>query len=430
MGCGLDWRLPVNHFDGVSAQGYVAYWEKIADLELDGMKVPIVIGFRSNMENGTPSPYLGSGWTVPLLEASFIQTGENTFVMMQPDGWNNRFQRMDDTTLRGSAGWMARITGDTITAWARCGWRLEFYKGRIIAMITPQNQRLDYMYDNGVATEIRENGGAKLTVERDAASGQAEALVFDDRAMEIKLGQKPRVQSVSGQNLVSGMDQSLNSITPSDGPAQSFEFSVNVTVQPTLKVIGKSGSERLFAWDPRSKRIVSDGQWKYDIAWPDPGNPIAAITRTNVAKQIEYWYYDGANGREFNRGADGVMNVKYWFLSGVATGRVRKVDAVKDGKTKLLLRNVYDENGKLIESVQVDGATTWNHRAAVGRKWKFLQNQNGEWQYQDGDSFMRQQGNRLTEAIAVSNGQIDINDQNGTNTNQVHYLIQSGTLTY
>src|SRR5579862_4047607 len=112
-----------NHFDGVNSQGYVAYWEKVGDLDLgDDLKLPMFIGFRSNKENGEPSPYLGQGWILPLLESNFVQTGENTFLMMQPDGWNNYFLRdnPNDTVLRGSSGWRAEITNDTITAWAPC----------------------------------------------------------------------------------------------------------------------------------------------------------------------------------------------------------------------------------------------------------------------------------------------------------------------
>ena len=113
--CGLDWSPPTNHFDGVDEQGYVEYWEKVADVDFgDGLKLPMEIGFRSHYENGAPSPYLGAGWVIPLLEANFVQTGENSFEMLQPDGWTNLFLRKDTTTLNGSAGWMAQINGDTI----------------------------------------------------------------------------------------------------------------------------------------------------------------------------------------------------------------------------------------------------------------------------------------------------------------------------
>jgi hypothetical protein len=181
FGCGLDWNLPTNHFDGVNEQGYVAYWEKVGDVDFgDDLKLPLVIGFRSNKENGAPSPYLGAGWILPLLESNFVQTGENSFVMMQPDGWNNLFLRRDDTTLNGSAGWMAEIKGNTITAWAKCGWKLEFFKGHIVSMTTPKNRKFEFVYSGSVVTAVRENGVAKLTAEQES-TGKVKALLFNGK---------------------------------------------------------------------------------------------------------------------------------------------------------------------------------------------------------------------------------------------------------
>ena len=347
--CGLDWRFPTNHFDGVNAQGYVAYWEKVADVDFgEGLKLPMVIGFRSNTENGRPSPYLGSGgWILPLLEASMVQTSEDSFVMMQPDGWNNLFLRKDDSVLNGSAGWMAQINGDSITAWAKCGWKLEFYKGHIVSMTTPKNRKFEYVYSGNTITEIRENGVARLTTEQDS-HGDTTAFVFNDRRLEIALDRKPQVQNIGRQNVVAGMDESLRSIAPSDSPSKSFEFAVNDKVQPTLKITSKTGQERLFTWDAATKRIISDGDWIYTIKNPGGSTEPAEIARrSDRTKQGEYWFYNGAKGEETTKGVNNVEIVQSWFTSGPVAGKCRKIEEIRGQNRITVYRPTYDEFGRL-----------------------------------------------------------------------------------
>ena len=347
LACGLDWRLPTNHFDGVNEQGYVAYWEKIGDLELgDDLKLPLVIGFRSNKETSAPSPYLGSGWIMPLMESNMVQTGEDSFVMMQPDGWNNLFLRKDDTTLNGSAGWMAEINGNTITAWAKCGWKLEFFKGHISGMATPKNRKFDFVYSGNVVIAIRENGVDKLTVERGSA-GEVKALSFNGKSMEIVQDQKPRVQKIAGQNIVGGIDMSLRAINPTDATSKSFVFAVNDKLQPTLKITSKTDNERLLAWDPATKRIVSDNGWTYKITPGATEFANAAIERVNSQIQSEYWFYDSLHGQEINQGIDGTKTTKSWFTTGVLEQKVRKIEEVVNGQNYIKYKAAYDETGSL-----------------------------------------------------------------------------------
>ncbi|HEX4141806.1 MAG TPA: hypothetical protein VHY09_15770, partial [Candidatus Methylacidiphilales bacterium] len=76
LGCGLDWTLPQAHFEGVEEHGYVAYWEKIGEIELgDGVVLPVHIGFNSHRE--ASSPVLGKGWIVALLESHVEPIDEN-----------------------------------------------------------------------------------------------------------------------------------------------------------------------------------------------------------------------------------------------------------------------------------------------------------------------------------------------------------------
>jgi hypothetical protein len=354
MACGLDWSVPENHFNGVDEQGYVEYWEKVEDVDFGaGLELPLVIGFRSRGDNGSPSPCLGPGWIIPLLESTFVQTGENSFEMLQPNGLTNLFIRKDETELNGSDGWIAEIRGDVISAWASCGWAIQFKKGRIMSLTTPTSRKLDFIYAGGMVVAIQEKGSAKLSVERDD-KGKVVALVYNGHRARIILDQKPRIENIGGQNLVAGLDQSLRTIelSGSSGFGSSFQFETNDKLQPTLKVLRKDGNDRLITWDPFSKTILSDNDWKYSVGFPEGKSSEAELTRVNSKGQKEYWFEDGPAGRETTVDAAGVKTVQTWFISGELAGKTRKIEqSVNNGPIRVIQADSYNEQGDLIRGI-------------------------------------------------------------------------------
>jgi hypothetical protein len=346
-GCGISWMLPQSHFNGVDDQGHVFYAEKIGEIDLgEDLKIPLYINFESDRE--TASPYLGKGFELSLLESRFVQLSETSFKMYQPDGWCTSFGRgsVDETVLNGSGGWKAEINGDYINAYAKCGWGIRFYKGHINLLTTPKGQKLEYIYSGDAISAINLNGKAVLTVERES-TGKVKALLLNGKRMEITLGEKPAVQSVAGQYVVSRIEQSLKAIDPADGPSKSFEFAVNDKVQPTLRITSKEGIERLLTWDPTTKRIIADNDWQYQINGNPDSDADASIMRTNAVKQIEYWFYDGSQGKETTV-QNGIKTVKSWFLSGTSAGCIRNI--LVSGQTNIpnnLYKAYYDDAGRL-----------------------------------------------------------------------------------
>jgi hypothetical protein len=352
--CGLEWTLPVNHFDGVNEWGYVSYWEKVGDLDLgNGLVLPLTINFCSSRD-GWNSPYVGQGWMLPLLDSNFVQVDERTFRMVEPDGRIRMFWRgnSNDTILGSAGGWRAEIKGNEIDAYASCGWKVSYLKGHIVGLLTPRNRQLDFSYSGNTVIAIREKGATKLSIERDVATGHVNALVFSGKRIEITLDQKPRIENIAGQNVVAGMAESLKSIAPSTGPTKSFEFAVNNKVQPTLKITSNGGHERLFTWDPATERIVGDDGWEYEIKHPNGTDNPAEISRfAPTTKQKEYWFFDGTHGCETTIGSDNVRNVRTWFLSGIAAGKPRKLAASTKGfGEKIVSRFAYDEQGRIIRA--------------------------------------------------------------------------------
>ena len=351
--------LPTNHFNGINSQGYVAYWEKIGDLDLGAdLKWPLVVGFRSNYDS-VSSPYLGQGWIIPLLESNFVQVSENRFVMMQPDGWSNLFLRggPDQNVLYGSAGWKGQIRGNQIDAWAPCGWHLTYTRGHLTSLITPKNRQFEFVYSGSAVMEIRESGLTRLQVEQNQLTHEVSALVFNGKRLRISQDKKPQVERLAGQDIVGGTSTSLCSIAGSGGPSKSFEFAVNSQLEPTLKITSKTGTERLIAWDPSTKHILLDGEWTYNITIPENDGDNAEIYRKNRKGQNESWFNNAAKGEEITQSIDGTKTVKSWFTSGILAGQTRKIETIKDNVTRVVSRSTYDDQGRLLRRVREDGAT-------------------------------------------------------------------------
>lgn len=356
-GCGIDWSVPVTHFNGVDAKGHVCYSEQIEEVDFgDGLKLPLIINFRSDRESS--SPYLGKGWILALLDSNFVQTGENAFRMTQPDGWVRPFYRgkPSDTVLDGGPEWKAEIKGDIITAWAGCGWRLTYLRGRLLSVGTPKDRKLELFYSDNKIVELREAGATKLSVEFNPESSKARALSFNGKRLEITQAERPQVQVIKRQNIIGGMDRSLRSLTVANQKSvHEFEFGVNDTLNPTLRILGKGEPERIFTWNPSNKLIVADGVWNYKIAPGEATWENAAINRVNGQGESDSWHLDLIKGVETIVKPNGIKTVITRFVSGKAIGKIRTEKAIfPDGKEIVTRRAVYDETGALVRMESKD----------------------------------------------------------------------------
>lgn len=355
--CGLSWEKPESHFDGVDYEGDVYLVERLGQLDAGrGLVLPIYAAFES--AGHRVSPYLGSGWELPLLEAHMIQLDENTFRLNQPNGRFRLFwrDRKIPAVLNGQGGWKAEIKGATITAWADCGSKIVLNNGKI-TQLQERDRILNYVYSGGKVSEIRENGKTLLKVEVNARTGVVEGLSLEKGArIAWKLGNKPRMQRVQGKNLVAGVDPSLGEVTLPDETIRKFDFAVDRLLQPTVKLDGL----REIAWDPGSGKILRDGDWTYQIVPSSDAFTNAAIGRTNAKGQKEFWHYDGARGFEISKKGTGDRITKSWFVSGPLRGQVRKIVAETPGGPKVLRSNSYDEKGRVIRTYEgtVDATST------------------------------------------------------------------------
>jgi len=355
IGCGLDWNVPQNHFDGVNEQGKLFYWEQIGDLELsDGLNIPLTMGFSSGRTSS--SPYLGKGWILPLLESNLVQINSKLFLATLPDGVKIRFWRAKetDTTLTGQAdGWMAELGDNSTTLWAECGWKIVYSNGRIASITTPQNQKLIYNYKGGVATDLDLDGKPILNAIMDD-SGNVFGISFNNKRISFAKSQKPNVESINGQKVIGEIDSSLNRVTFDDGTADIFNFAVDSALNPTLTVSGNH--DRSFSWDPLTQLILKDGAWSYNIISGVGMFDNAQITRKNSQGQSEFWYHDKKAGEEITQELDGTKKITKAFVSGVLRGKIRSIEEIRGKDTTTTYSAAYNETGGLIrETLLEDG---------------------------------------------------------------------------
>jgi hypothetical protein len=350
--CGIDWLVPVNHFDGVNEFGKLSYWRGIGEIDLgDGLNVQLVLGFNPTRKN---SSACGPGWFLGPMDANLVQIDERRFLLTQPDGILREFWRDNptDRVLHGQGNWQGEITQNTVNLWAPCGWKLTFFNGRIQSITTPKDRILNFVYGNGPnVSEVQEGVKTVLRIDTDT-DGNITGLTYENNHISMEMGQRPRVDVIKQLNMVGGMEQSLHHIGVTDGMVETYDFAVDDKVQPTLRISGDT--DRMFTWNPSTGQAVRDGNWTYNIV-PDI-NPYenAQIGRSDIAGGNEYWFLDKINGREIMKRANGIQTIRTWFTTGQLTGLLRSTQTSVNGQNLQSERYLYDENGLILREVRPD----------------------------------------------------------------------------
>lgn len=357
--CGAELGIPVNHFDGVNEWGDLSYWEKVGELDLsqDGKPLifPLLINFRPSRQ--ASSPLLGKSWIFAPLDITFTQLSETEFLMLQPNGTMTRFTRPKptDTLLRGQGVWLAEIKGDTVTAHATCGWNLQFIRGKIARIRTPQSRTFEFVYDNGKPVGMMENGKMLLSVKRDS-SGQATGIAYSAGEIQLRRTEKPEVHEINSQRLIGNLESSLGSITTVDGRKFTYDYPVTKEVLPAFEA-----GERKMTWNVKTGQIERDGEWTYTITPPGGRGLNAGIRRISSSGAMEYWYKDLQKATETTTGPDSKTTISSWFTSGPLAGKPRERKVERNGTVELRESFSYDHTGTLLRLLRNNTVTHYKN---------------------------------------------------------------------
>lgn len=351
-GCGLDWNLTVRYFgdakaspfEGVDNRGNVFLVQRIGNTETSkGTVIPVYAVFKS--DSASRSPVAGYGWSVPILEATFIPIDENRYRLLQPNGLQRVFVREKGraNTLSAAGGWKAEIHRDMAVASCPCGYKLTYRKGRLSSMEVAEG-KFDYAYDKA-RTSILESGVRPvLRLTLNPRTEQATGMTLSNgQNIGIEWGSRPRLEIADGRCTPKGAEPSLGRIVLPDQQVRTFEYGVTETLNPTLKA-----GDRQIVWNAVTKKMICDGDWTYDIKGGTDPRANAAIARVNLVNVGEFWHNDIAKGQETFQGTNGVTTITTYFTSGLLRSRARKVEQIRDGKQEILREYSYDEKGRLI----------------------------------------------------------------------------------
>jgi len=349
VACGLNWNAPHSHFDGVGSKGNVLHTEEMGEINIgSGVKLPLRAIFRS--DNSAVSPYVGYGWEVPLLESRIIQLDEQWFQVTEPTGWYRLFWRdkKHPDILHGQNSWKGEIRGEKINIWANCGTKICFTKGRI-SMLFIQGYQLDYLYKNNQVQSIRV--GVNTIIKTESGENERAFVLPDNKRIEIKLTDRPRVEMIGGQTLVSEKCKALSKIVCENHSTGSIRYGIDEFGKPNIK-----WENRSITWNPGSGIIESDGAWRYYVKLnPSSIKDLTIGRKTNSGKH-EFWHHNKLIGREVEMRDDGTQLITSRF-SGSSTGQIRKIEKITKGKIEMVYRAAYDELGRIVRERKIDEKT-------------------------------------------------------------------------
>jgi hypothetical protein len=289
------------------------------------------------------------------MESHVEPVDENTVHVIMPDGWTFVFYRNGNTdTWRGNAGWVGETDGVRFTITAPCGWRVKFDAGKILEIDTPKNRTISIKYNGPAPLEADIDNQPFVQVAQNTTTGVAESITIVGQKIAISQAPRPRISTILNKTLLTGFDPALSQLQWPDGSKELFDFSVTKELTPTL-IITKSGhSPRTFTWNPVTGQIQTDGEWTYHLT--EIG--YVTIERKDIKGNQEKWYHDTERGVTDEASPSTGEVQSTFFSSGPLAGRLRKIEIIEGGKSRLEYRATYDEVGNIVREERGTGEVT------------------------------------------------------------------------
>jgi YD repeat-containing protein len=379
---GLQWYgigTPSDYLhDATTSQGHIARAFLLTRTSVGGIRLP----FRAVFNSGEKriSPFLGKYWSLPLLESIAYPADRRSREVLMPDGLKLRFYEKKPGEYHASRIWSATLNKDVFIVKSRYGLTLTYKNGRLQQLKFPNGDSLDYFYKEGRFAEVKKNGGSFLKV-----SQEKDAFVFEQNVAGGSL-----VKTRLGLALVydgKEWDRRLGSISGVKDVFHTFEYKNDLGVDsmiikdmpPITAKIRKLVEKRYpddfdeeidakmpqsvfnYSWDATTGYAKKIDDCIYTITAPAYAGGNAAIRKVNpIKKYEEYFYRDVRNGKETYLRSDGLLYEREWFTTGVANGKEKSLTTTSaDGKTEVVSKSFYDEQGRLARSIDHGKETFW-----------------------------------------------------------------------
>jgi hypothetical protein len=340
-------NIPIESISGsiapyVDTNGYVNPIFSLGDIDFgSGLTLPLCLDFSSAIR--TPSPEFGQGWECPLFEAKIYDVqqnvkrvdllgGKHIYLIYNPrtatwkhaysDNWKGTAKGEDDFDL-------TYVTGCAFS----------FHKGLISSMTTPDGR-----------TILWNRSGDKLLSMSESGKSPAMQMVYDKFGFAQKILLNPDNLGVAkkaydfGSSLIyAGIDK----IQFPEGRTITLNRDRDKLLNPVLSWTDTRHLPMMASWDVKTGKIISDNQYTYQIT----GDEYPHMLRKNkVTGKAESFYFDVMHGSYDLDLADGThRRIEIIQAPGPNYKMVRLIQDTKNGKTQIVLRRAFDEQGHLVE---------------------------------------------------------------------------------
>jgi len=337
----VDLSPPSEQFGFANPEGYLEIWREVDELDFGGgLKFPLRFGFSSC--DRPPSKYLGLSWTCPLLEAKAERVREDLIqvtllcgkkLFLQQTGNNSNLYRSPDHQWSGEGG------ADQLRLSRSDGWELSFKEGRVERLKSDTGRVLVWEWEGDRIHAVLDPVSKKaLEVQFEPQTGRANALVFE--AKRYDLGFAPAY----GQP---GAPLSLSSVKWPDGRRETYPQSTPRHQVCELAVQDRDGKTLRYGFDSRSRFILTDGEWTYEIAKDGSDVNRPRISRRNHQGQETSYFFDTKNGIDEYKDVDGTLKKQHFIMTpGPNYMKVHRIEETVNGRTSPLYEGEFGSDGQ------------------------------------------------------------------------------------
>lgn len=342
---GGEFSPPYFSFDHINRDGTLHFSDVWVDLDAgDGWKLPLAANFDNARKER--SPYLDKGWRIGLFESQVTEVDEKTLSVLMPGGIKLRFKRKAPELYEGDQGWMGRGTADDFIITPSCGDEfITFEKGRVKSMGFGK-RTFEFVRDGrGMVAALVDQKTRESIIECQFNSSGSLELLKVSGGEEISIEQSPAPEAEDTAKAPPA--RTRVSFKKRKTFTECHSYVKKEGAVAGLKIKSKRGLLKNFQWDVKSKKILDDGRWSYQIE--QIGTDFAQ-TRTDRDGLRQYWFDNRTEGCEtlsgFSNSPKGTIRT-FYHTKGALFGHTYRVEEERDGKWSVVQTFSYDDQGRV-----------------------------------------------------------------------------------
>jgi YD repeat-containing protein len=392
----FTWKFEPHSIGSADRYGYAIWAVPLAELTLDGAKIPLRAEFSTDPRpSPSPSP-LGRGWSINFFSSALVEVDQDSIRWHRPD------KRIFFFILeRGNAIGQKRAPGDPLIFISKdASWTATKIPKQRFITLRHSESGAEFVYEDGLLVRFSfgdaSKGSERYSISYNSKRRPARLAALGSGKLLAEFLYE-NAELAKGFRLGENRDPAIKSIAFEYAPASLNQFELGPYLSriegASLSPLGISyaieGAEsnrisfeklttrdtESLAWDGRSGFIREDKGGVYDIENPslaDGGRPArgpknksqvtdfnwrpdeARVTRTNKEGKSEFRFYDRSKGILTQKSSLGTTVTSYLLSPGKMYGKPRKIEQFINNQVQVT-RYAYDERGNMIRRIDPSG---------------------------------------------------------------------------